>query len=1591
MKNRKSCMIPHLTGGLNNQRAQVMKMSEELDHPVFVDGQNDPLSPDNIMRLYSEAKTPSDNRPNVKIFYIPNNEQTVRRNPGRPSKKKTNAREKYMQGLLGGKDGNDLLNLASKVGSRKAAVELLKSSGTKTPFNVEIPLGEEDEITSLKMQGLTPSNDALVDQAFRKKLEKTIISYLGSNENELKQLDKGVLITDEGIEDFRQMLTVYHLAHQMNTPLANAIKGHVPKSKSSVFDRLIPSFDDILAGENLVIFANNITRRPEAKFSRYGLPDSSDTLLPAWLDFARPNDNALNELKENLTNREIESFLEILGGGDLKGAFFRLLSNIRALGDIPINFLFRAQRIRQDDRQARLFGDLIENIVDALVSDYGRGRGYTNRKELAKAVVYASEEVYDKRVTDVFTPLRITVNAARRVRRFSSSGIPIKMGVDFATFDAGDVRGQEAVGEISPGMYYIGNFDFRIPPIGWNRKWMNATAQIIHEYWDYIRPSSHQAANRGFLPYQENQSLNLPQILYLIAIRTKELYNYDLAPEEWMTIIRVLGGENALTENYYTAQQMDIVRPIADLMGELSAQNEDFRREGRNMLAEIQGGRKARRRSANTAQSSLPQIYKGEIFNMKTHLEGLAKNIARQVEIKDQRSKLFRQGMERYRGESTKSKQEINDVLALSENLANDLNYWLKEHGDLVEKIDELQMKVDALEAVREKIGSDEKFTAILGRTLVKKLLQSINNESAVGLRQLAQDLGISDRGQKDALYKRIVDHVKAMTMEDEKGATGIADYIEKTGKEAVVEIDEKAEELEEVLETLDVKSELVESDEDAIMKADEETLAELGTPVDSDSDSASDILDAVDATLEKMKKAAEDEEDDWSDPENPPLPKNPVLNLGETGQIAVIGDTHGDHGANKAILDHINDNYPKAKVIWNGDKVDGRYVNYKGKEDDLKNLALINGLIESNPKKYFTVQGNHERGRYLQGIRFYKDGVGQYNGTGGFWGDMDDAEALMYEKEFAKQPVIAHAGPVVIVHGGLPKKFKRGWLKTNNWAKPDNIIEILWTRPKQNDEGQIARAVKAGFRVLITGHTPAIKFENNGMRKLADGTRTSDRGGPFISEPNLLGISTQSSRNLGLAYTLLDLDKETATVESFRANIEMGDDYPVFHSGTDTFDFPSVSIKRNPPGVVPMFGGMPDGVARNKGAVFSEVMIGRNVVMDVGEIGQSIYKGLVGGRTSLAEKRMAMALAVMQTELSERAQELGANAIANLRIDYEQPNSMNLSLMATGDAVKISKAALDKVKKNPDGAYHKHEKKVISILKKKGGAAGLKELRKAFPKGTTKAKAVGMLKKMNYVVLHQEGDYILIQGIKNPHCHCSKDANMMVRENPRCPDHARSNMPFDLAEAESAAQTQALVNVEGWAKRYIDDELQDALSGLGKNTGNLNYEISLKGEGNVELLEILKTLAPTAWPDDTSDLAYIDTERRFTKTQQSAQHSSLHKVAKELGRLYRNRVTEKPAMVKVRVPKGSRYFNVEFTSAIRKSGRKKPVRRTPKKDLDNHTRTNKSKRKNTQLPPCSYQKSKRSKPCGGKLRAKKNPKGRIICTDCGAEYEMRR
>ena len=119
---------------------------------------------------------------------------------------------------------------------------------------------------------------------------------------------------------------------------------------------------------------------------------------------------------------------------------------------------------------------------------------------------------------------------------------------------------------------------------------------------------------------------------------------------------------------------------------------------------------------------------------------------------------------------------------------------------------------------------------------------------------------------------------------------------------------------------------------------------------------------------------------------------------------------------------------------------------------------------------------------------------------------------------------------------------------------------------------------------------------------------------------------------------------------------------------------------------LLPIYSGKPSGRSKNLGAVFAEVFIGRNIFKDVGEVVQGIYRGLVGGRTSMAEARMTMAIAAMEKELSDRATELGGNAVANLKLDYEMvQQTASLTIIATGDALKVTPAPKKtKIKTNP-------------------------------------------------------------------------------------------------------------------------------------------------------------------------------------------------------------------------------------------------------------------------------------------------------------------
>lgn len=88
------------------------------------------------------------------------------------------------------------------------------------------------------------------------------------------------------------------------------------------------------------------------------------------------------------------------------------------------------------------------------------------------------------------------------------------------------------------------------------------------------------------------------------------------------------------------------------------------------------------------------------------------------------------------------------------------------------------------------------------------------------------------------------------------------------------------------------------------------------------------------------------------------------------------------------------------------------------------------------------------------------------------------------------------------------------------------------------------------------------------------------------------------------------------------------------------------------------------------KGVVTGEVIIGANAVKDF----MAGLRDFFGGRSGSYEKVLVQGKDTALKEMSERAAELGANAVVGIDLDYEAIGSSNSMLMVTcsGTAVLI-------------------------------------------------------------------------------------------------------------------------------------------------------------------------------------------------------------------------------------------------------------------------------------------------------------------------------
>lgn len=92
--------------------------------------------------------------------------------------------------------------------------------------------------------------------------------------------------------------------------------------------------------------------------------------------------------------------------------------------------------------------------------------------------------------------------------------------------------------------------------------------------------------------------------------------------------------------------------------------------------------------------------------------------------------------------------------------------------------------------------------------------------------------------------------------------------------------------------------------------------------------------------------------------------------------------------------------------------------------------------------------------------------------------------------------------------------------------------------------------------------------------------------------------------------------------------------------------------------------------IIEHKGIVFGEIITGVNFLKDLG----ASVRNMVGGRVQKYEQELISAREEAIKEMTARAEELGANAIVGIDLDYEtlSPNNAMLMVTASGTAVVV-------------------------------------------------------------------------------------------------------------------------------------------------------------------------------------------------------------------------------------------------------------------------------------------------------------------------------
>jgi len=405
--------------------------------------------------------------------------------------------------------GFALAQMSEKLGARKLALDtaIYGTPGLDRSVRLSAIQGGKEDLALSKVVGYEPNRGASIDAMAAGKLKALIqksMLDLGIDEgdkrtkNAQKQLMRGfrskfTLLEEDLIESFMYMVHAHHEVREMNLPYIEAMMTGMKGAEfpEALLSMLSPSPDDFFKGTDAMLIIDSKNKPQQTTGRMQGI---SNQIISLWTSILNVKDRD-RPVSVTEKQREVASLLDAFNNDRVKmvQAIERACRRARRRGGDFIS-AFRAYPLGDNKEAEDAAAELKQMVVDEAADLIDGG-------DLYNLTTGNADGSYRE---DVLAELEKN-GMANRIGDTEYFIVPMAMP------------------------------RFPMQPVGWDRRWMVATMRVIDEYWNVIYGTD---------------GLFISDLLYLIASRAYELFNYSMDSEDLLLLtVLLMGDEGAVADD----------------------------------------------------------------------------------------------------------------------------------------------------------------------------------------------------------------------------------------------------------------------------------------------------------------------------------------------------------------------------------------------------------------------------------------------------------------------------------------------------------------------------------------------------------------------------------------------------------------------------------------------------------------------------------------------------------------------------------------------------------------------------------------------------------------------------------------------------------------------------------------------------------------------------------------------------------------------------------------------------------------------------------------------------------------------------------